>query len=78
MQTKRDRLALSVMSTQEEGKASWVSCQVPRRWQSAKLTRTDRALAMAKEIAGKSPIAVIGTKHLMNRELSISLFTEPS
>lgn len=33
------------------------------------LMRVGRALGMAKTIAEKSPIAVISTKHLMNREL---------
>ena len=30
----------------------------------------ERALAMGKLIASKSPVAVVSTKHLMNRELT--------
>jgi hypothetical protein len=34
----------------------------------SRVSWTDAALGMAKTIAEKSPVAVVSTKHLMNRE----------
>jgi hypothetical protein len=39
---------------------------VSRRFQSNELM-SERALEMGRLIAGKSPVAVVSTKHLMNR-----------